>query len=145
MLTTATTRFSDRSGMTGCLSKAGCDNIPGRGILIIHNPLYNPREHDPSDPLYDAAKANGATYAPASMGNIRGGTFRGIIIVDELARMDSGPFNVYGATVMLAHENHNKRTWLHYNHGTGTMKYSCQAILYAANQIGPKRLAWTAD
>lgn len=133
------------TGTSGCLSKIGCGNIQGRGILIIHNPLYNPREHDPSDPLYDSAKAKSLTYAPASMGNIRGGTFRGIVLVDALARMDSGPFQIYGAVVMLAHENHSGRTWLHYNHGTGTIKYSCEAITHASHQFGPKRLAWTSE
>lgn len=132
-------------GGSACLSSLGCDNIQGRGLLIIHNPLFNPREHDPSDPLYDAAKASSSTYAPASMGNIRAGTFRGIVIVDQLARQDSGPFTIYGATLMLGHENQNERTWIHYTRGTGTMKYSCEAVTYAANLIGPKRLAWSAD
>src|SRR5919106_2904224 len=80
---------------------AGGNIVNGTGVLIVHNPLYNPREHDPADPLYDAAKVSDPTYAPANLGNINGGTFHGLIIADKIDKIN-GNIDIIGSVVSLS-------------------------------------------
>lgn len=120
---------------------AGGNNVTGTGILIVHNPLYNPREHDPGDPLYDSAKASDPAYAPANLGNINGGTFHGLIIADKIERIN-GNIDVIGAVVSLSEIDITLV-------GTGTAEilYSCSALQQAGNvsPLPPTRLSWSAD
>ena len=63
-------------GDYGSTGIEGTNTVNGTGILIVHNPLYNPREHDPSDPMYDPVKAAsdevGARIAAAMDSGISG-------------------------------------------------------------------------
>jgi type II secretory pathway pseudopilin PulG len=120
---------------------AGGNNVTGSGILIVHNPLYNPREHDPADPLYDSAKASDARYAPANLGNINGGTFHGLIIADKIDKIN-GNIDIIGAVVSLSEIDITL-----IGAGTAEILYSCSALTQAANSspLPPARLAWSAD
>jgi Tfp pilus assembly protein PilX len=121
---------------------AGGNNVSGTGILIVHNPLYNPREHDPADPMYDASKAsNLAVYGPANLGNINGGSFRGLIIADKIDKIN-GNIDIFGAIVSLTEIDVTK-----IGAGTAEIKYSCAALQQAANSfpVPPTRLSWSAD
>ncbi len=121
--------------------EAGGNEVNGTGILIVHNPLFNPREHDPADPLYDSAKVSDPAYAPANLGNINGGTFRGLIIADKIERIN-GNIDIFGAVVSLSEIDITLV-------GTGTAQilYSCSALQEAANSsaLPPTRLSWSAD
>ena len=122
--------------------EAGGNNLTGTGILIVHNPLYNPREHDASDPLYDAAKAsNLEVYGPANLGNINGGTFHGLIIADKIDRIN-GNIGIIGAVVSLTEINITL-----IGNGTAEVLYSCSALQQAGNSspLPPTRLSWSAD
>ena len=120
---------------------AGGNIVNGTGILIVHNPLYNPREHDPADALYDAAKASDARYAPANLGNINGGTFHGLIIADKIDKIN-GNIDVIGSVVSLSEIDVTI-----VGAGTARVLYSCSALTQAANSspLPPARLAWSAD
>lgn len=135
------TYITDNFGSTGaCATNGGCGNIQGTGVLIVHNPLYDPREHDPSDPLYDPDKAADPAYQPANVGNINGGTFKGVIIADKIDKID-GTVNIYGAIVSLTEIHIDK-----FGAGTAVMKYSCQAIQTIESTILiARRLTWVAD
>ncbi|HEY7473088.1 MAG TPA: prepilin-type N-terminal cleavage/methylation domain-containing protein [Gemmatimonadota bacterium] len=121
---------------------AGGNNVSGTGILIVHNPLYNPREHDPLDPSYNAAKAsNPAVYGPRNLGNINGGTFRGLIIADKIDKIN-GNIGIFGAVVSLSEIDVTK-----VGAGTADIKYSCAALQAAGGSfpVPPTRLSWAAD
>ncbi|HET6362453.1 MAG TPA: prepilin-type N-terminal cleavage/methylation domain-containing protein [Gemmatimonadota bacterium] len=120
---------------------AGGNIVNGTGILIVHNPLYNPREHDPADPLYDAAKVSDARYAPANLGNINGGTFHGLIIADRIDKIN-GNIDVIGSVVSLSEIDVTI-----VGAGTARVLYSCSALTQAANSspLPPARLAWSSD
>lgn len=136
------TWITDRAGGAGaCLSQAGCASLQGRGILIVHNPRYNPREHDPSDPLYDPLKAADPLYGPARVEDLNGGTFRGLVVVDDLPAEGTGDFNVYGSLVVLLGPGRLEPEWSE----PVTLSYSCEALVEAAREadLGPGRLAWT--
>ena len=120
---------------------AGGNVVNGTGILIVHNPLYNPREHDPADPFYDAAKVSDPRYAPANLGNINGGTFHGLIIADKIDKIN-GTIDVIGSVVSLSEIDVTI-----VGAGTARVLYSCSALTQAANSspLPPARLAWSAD
>lgn len=132
---------TDDYGSTGtCATGSGCGNIQGTGILIIHNPLYNPREHDPSDPLYDSAKANDPDFGPANMGNINGGEFKGIIIADKINKIN-GNVKIFGAIMSLTEIEIDM-----IGNGTAQIVYSCDAIQTVETAIvDPVRLSWVSD
>lgn len=133
--------ITDDFGSTGtCATDGGCGNIQGTGILIVHNPLYHPREHDPSDVLYDAAKASDPLYAPANLGNVNGGEFKGIIIADRVNKIN-GNVEIYGAIMSLTEIDVDI-----IGAGTAVIKYSCDAISTVESNITkPVRLTWVAD
>lgn len=128
-------------GDYGSTGIEGTNTVNGTGILIVHNPLYNPREHDPADPMYDAAKASDARYAPANLGNINGGTFHGLIIADKIERIN-GNIDIIGAVVSLSEIDITL-----VGAGTAEILYSCSALTQAGNSspLPPARLAWSAD
>lgn len=132
---------TDDFGSTGaCATDGGCGNIQGTGILVVHNPLYNPREHDPEDPLYDAAKANDPDYGPANMGNINGGAFKGIIIADKINKIN-GSVKVFGAIMSLTEVEIDM-----IGAGTAEIYYSCTAIQMVESAIvDPIRLSWVSE
>jgi len=120
---------------------AGGNNLTGTGILIVHNPLYNPRQHDPAEPSYDAAIASDPAYAPANLGNINGGNFHGLIIADKIDKID-GTIGITGAIVSLTEIDMTL-----VGAGTATIKYSCSGLNQAGNSstLPPERLSWSAD
>ncbi len=135
------TYITDDFGSTGtCATTGGCGNIQGTGVLIVHNPLYHPREHDPDDPLYNAAKANNPAYAPANVGNINGGVFKGIIVADKVDKIN-GNVEIYGAVLSLTEIDVDI-----VGSGTAIIKYSCDAIQLVESALTqPVRLTWMAD
>lgn len=120
---------------------AGGSELNGTGILIVHNPLYNPLEHDPTSPYYDAAKASDARYAPANLGNINGGSFHGLVIADKIDRIN-GNIDITGAVISLSEIDVTL-----VGNGTAEVKYSCSALQQAGNasSVPPARLSWSAD
>lgn len=121
-------------------SGAGSGNIQGTGVLIVHNPLYNPREHDPEDPMYNASRASDPLYQPANLGNVNGGTFKGLIIADKVDKIN-GSVQIYGSVVSLTEIDVNI-----VGAGTADVRYSCTAIQTVSNTIvAPRRLAWMAE
>jgi hypothetical protein len=130
------TYVTDDFGSTG----AGSGTINGTGVLIVHNPMFNPREHDPEDPLYDSAKASDPAYAPANLGNINGGVFRGLIIADRVDKIN-GNVSIYGSVVSLTEIDVNI-----VGAGTAQIRYSCEALqTISSSLVAPRRLAWMAD
>lgn len=127
---------TDDFGSTG----AGSGNITGTGVLIVHNPLFNPREHDPADPMYDPVKASDPAYAPANLGNVNGGVFHGLIIADRVDKIN-GNVKIYGSVVSLTEIDVNI-----VGAGTAEVRYSCESIQTVSNSlVAPRRLAWMAD
>lgn len=130
------TYVTDDFGSSG----AGSNNIQGTGVLVVHNPLFNPREHDPEDPLYDEEKASDPAYAPANIGNVNDGTFHGVIIADRIDKID-GNVDIYGSVVSLTEIDVNI-----IGAGTAEIRYSCTTIeTITQNLVVPRRLAWVAD
>jgi len=130
------TYVTDDFGSNG----AGSGDIDGSGVLIVHNPLYDPREHDPSHALYDPVKAANPAYAPATLGNINKGTFNGIVIADRIDKL-TGKTKIFGSVVMLRRvdDGDNVAT------GQTLIQYSCTAIQTSTAGLGgPRRLAWSA-
>lgn len=118
----------------------GTNHINGTGMLVVHNPLYDPREHDPSHPMYNASRASDPAYAPANLGNINGGTFHGIVIADKIDKID-GNLTVLGAIIALSNVDATK-----VGAGTANILYSCEAIQAAGNSLLPAiRLSWKAE
>ncbi len=112
--------------------------LDGSGILIVHNPLFDPREHDPQDPLYDPAKTADPRYRPATLGNASGGTFHGVIIADRIDRF-TGDAQIYGSVVTLSRTHSSSIT------GRASIQYSCAAVQISARTVmRPRRLAWVS-
>ncbi|MGH7565548.1 MAG: hypothetical protein ACREK2_01840 [Gemmatimonadota bacterium] len=120
---------------------AGGNELNGTGILIVHNPLYNPLEHDITSAFYDAAKASDPAYAPANLGNINGGSFHGLVIADKIDRIN-GNIDITGAVISLSEIDVTL-----IGNGTAEIKYSCSALQQAsiASTVPPTRLSWSAD
>ncbi|MGH7565544.1 MAG: hypothetical protein ACREK2_01820 [Gemmatimonadota bacterium] len=118
----------------------GTNHINGTGMLVVHNPLYDPREHDPDHPLYNASRVSDPAYAPANLGNINGGTFHGIVIADKIDKID-GNLTVLGAIIALSNVDATK-----VGAGTADILYSCEAIQAAGNSLLPAiRISWKAE
>ena len=118
---------------------AGSDpGLDGTGILIVHNPLFDPREHDPHNPLYDAARAVDPRYAPARLGNKTGGTFRGLIVADWIDKF-TGQAKIYGSVQTLSRTHESSLA------GKAMIQYSCAAVRLASHTITrPRRLSWVS-
>ncbi|HUP00175.1 MAG TPA: hypothetical protein VM737_01445, partial [Gemmatimonadota bacterium] len=120
-------------------------NVDGTALVIVHNPLYDPRDWDPDHPQYStseaaAKRADPTTYGPAELGNINGGTFKGIIIADKVDKID-GNVTIYGSVISLSGVDESI-----IGAGTATLRYSCQAIEALANGMqAARRLAWVAE
>ena len=136
-------RLAARRRRHGCAGAgaAGGSELNGTGILIVHNPLYNPLEHDPASAYYDAAKASDPRYAPANLGNINGGSFHGLVIADKIDRIN-GNIDITGAVISLSEIDVTL-----VGNGTAEVKYSCTALQQAGNasSVPPARLSWSAD
>jgi hypothetical protein len=120
---------------------AGGNNLTGSGILIVHNPLYDPRQHDPTNAMYDVSIATDPQYAPANLGNINGGTFHGLIIADKIDKIN-GNIDVIGGVVSLTEIDVTM-----IGAGTAEILYSCDALQQVGNSapLPPTRLSWSAN
>lgn len=136
------TWITDRAGGPAhCLTSGGCADIEGSGILIVHNPRYDPREHDPDHARYDPVKALSPLHQPARLDDLSGGTFRGLVVVDRLPGRATGSFVIEGALVELwSGSSHRVVEWP----AGAAVQYSCETLLDAtrAAGLGPERLAW---
>jgi hypothetical protein len=113
-------------------------NLDGTGVLIVHNPLFDPREHDPHDPLYDPSRVADPRYAPARLGNKTGGTFRGLIIADWIDKF-TGQASIYGSMMTLSRTHESSLS------GKAHIQYSCAAVQLASRTITrPRRLSWAS-
>lgn len=124
--------------VTGDFGTAGGTgpSIEGSGILIVHNPLFDPREHDPDDPLYDPERVADSRYRPATLGNITQGVFRGVVVADRVDQL-TGQSQIYGSLVTLARSHGSSLS------GRALIQYSCAAVQVAARTVTrPRRLAW---
>jgi hypothetical protein len=120
---------------TGAGSGPGLD---GTGVLIVHNPLFDPREHDPADPLYDPSRVADPRYRPAVLGNKTGGTFRGVVIADRIDKF-TGQATVYGSVVTLSRTHGSSLA------GKARIQYSCAAVQIASRTMTrPRRLSWAS-
>jgi hypothetical protein len=127
-------------GDYGSKAIEGTNQVNGTGMLVVHNPLYDPREHDPSHPLYNPSRVSDPAYAPANLGNINGGLFHGIIIADKIDKID-GNLTVLGAIIALSNVDATK-----VGAGTADILYSCEAIQAAGNSLLPAiRISWKAE
>jgi hypothetical protein len=131
----------DRSFPTGSGS-GGC-SYSGTGILILHNPRYNPRYFDPTDPLYSSATSPiaGQTAAeyradplnqPRSFNYNANNTFKGLIIADSVGEIGpgiTGNAAILGAIISLDRVNGAIGT------GNAEIGYSSAAIANALNSI----------
>ncbi|HET6343033.1 MAG TPA: hypothetical protein VFG78_12725 [Gemmatimonadota bacterium] len=112
--------------------------LDGMGVLIVHNPLFDPREHDPHDPRYDPSRVADPRYAPASLGNKTGGTFRGLIIADRIEKF-TGQASIYGSVMSLSRTHESSLS------GQVHIQYSCTAVQLASRTITrPRRLSWAS-
>jgi hypothetical protein len=113
-------------------------DLDGTGILIVHNPLFDPREHDPHDPLYDPSRVADPQYAPARLGNKTGGTFRGLIVADWIDKF-TGQAKIYGAVQTLSRTHESSLA------GKAMIQYSCAAVQLASRTITrTRRLSWVS-
>jgi hypothetical protein len=112
--------------------------LDGSGVLIVHNPLFDPREHDPTDPLYDPSRVADPRYRPAVLGNQTGGTFRGVVIADRIDKF-TGQATVYGSVVTLSRTHGSSLA------GKARIQYSCAAVQIASRTMTrPRRLSWAS-
>lgn len=119
---------------------AGSGDLSGSGVLIVHNPLFDPREHDPDDPLYDPVKAADPAYAPATLGNINSGTFEGVIIADTIDKL-AGRVEILGSVIMLRRTDDGGDVIT----GRASVQRSCTAIETATQGLGGvRRLSWSS-
>lgn len=112
------------SGLTGnqyYTSSSSNANITGNGLLVLHNPNFDP-----------------ATGANAAVLDANTGTFRGIIIADRISLR--GNVTIIGAVISLSTLSTEAT-----GAGTPSIEYSCQAIeKFAAGQIN-KKLNWRKE
>ncbi|MGH7541775.1 MAG: hypothetical protein ACRELC_12320 [Gemmatimonadota bacterium] len=127
-------------GGLSCLTRHGCGNIDGSGVLIVHNPRYDPRVHDPTDPRYDLLASLDPRNRPARLLDLRGGTFHGLVVVDKAPATPSAAATIHGAVVVLSSASNARFDWP----AGSVVRYSCDALSRAARSLGlpPRRLAW---
>lgn len=131
----------DRNFPTGS-GGGGCD-YSGTGIMILHNPRYDPRFFDPTNPLYSSSTSpvagqTAAQYRSDSANQPRyfnynaSNNFKGIIIADSIGEIGpgiTGNANILGAIISLDRVNGSVGT------GNATIGYSTAAINNAINSI----------
>ncbi len=131
----------DLSFPTG--SAGGGCTYSGTGIMILHNPRYNPRYFDPLDPLYTSGTSpisgqTAAQYRADTLNQPRyfnynaNNNFKGIIIADSIGEIGpgiSGSAAILGAIISLDRVNGAIGT------GNATISYSSMAVNNAVNSI----------
>ncbi len=132
--------FGNLSGITYVTSGSVPSQIAGSGILIVHNPNYDVQKYDcvnfPGKCKigYSLDPAN----KPLSLTLDANGTFKGIIITDQLERLN-GNFTLLGALVSLGTEAGAIPA-----NGGGAAKWSCETVQDAGAALSAYaiRLSW---
>ena len=132
--------YRNLQGVNYIVSGDVSSQISGSGILIVHNPRYDPRRYDclhfPTQcvPGYVLDPAN----QPMTLRINAAGSFNGIIITDNLIRLN-GNFEMLGGIVSLATEDVNIPA-----NGNGWVKWSCETVRDAVEQANSYnvRLSW---
>lgn len=120
----------------------GCD-YSGTGILILHNPRYNPRYFDPLDPLYTSSTSpiTGQTAAqyradtanqPRYFNYNAHNSFKGLVIADSIGEIGPG---ITGSAAVLAAMISLDRVNGSIGTGNATISYSLAAINNALDSI----------
>lgn len=120
----------------------GC-SYGGTGILIIHNPRYDPRYFDPADPLYSSSTSpiSGQTAAqyradtanrPRYFNYNGSNTFKGIIIADSIGEIGpgiTGNADIIGALISLDRVNGSVGS------GHASINYSSASVSFAISTL----------
>jgi hypothetical protein len=137
------------SGLTYITGDYPGPNDGGTGILVVHNPNYDPVKYEASKVFAESAGATvlpgyDATYdytapanQPARLGNYNSNaTFKGLIIADVVYKVTGTP-TIIGAVVSLS--TIDVQTF-----GTGDAKvlYSSEALNHFTSRGFSKKLAW---
>ena len=132
--------FGNLSGINYVSSGSVPSQIGGSGILIVHNPNFDPRKSDCTNFPGTCIAGYGSDPAnePMTLRINGNGSFKGIIIVDELQRLN-GNFSMLGALASLTTTPIDIPA-----NGSGSLKWSCEAIQDALNQASSYgvRLSW---
>jgi hypothetical protein len=132
--------FGNLSGITYVTSGSVPSQIGGSGILIVHNPNYDVKKYDCGN--FPGTCKIGYSLDPANkplhLKLNANGTFKGIIITDQLERLN-GNFTLLGALVSLGTEAGDIPA-----NGGGAAKWSCQTVQDAGAELSGYtiRLSW---
>ncbi len=136
----AVTDFLNLSGINYVTSGSIPSQISGSGILIIHNPRYDVKKYDCTNfpSTCEPGYSNDAANQPLTLRINANGNFNGIIITDELVRLN-GNFAMLGGLISLTTDQVNIPA-----NGSGSLKWSCEAVNDAAEQASAYgiRLSW---
>jgi Tfp pilus assembly protein PilX len=146
--------------VTGDYARPG--GSPNQGILIVHNPLFDPRawdasvfnpaapthyqtgssyyqpKLDPTNPAYDLAYVS--AHAPANLGNWNANNvFKGVIIADKIDKIN-GNVEIIGAVISLSTIDVDK-----IGNGSAIISYSCEAISKIAVTGYTLKLSWSRE
>jgi hypothetical protein len=119
--------FLNLSGVNYVTSGSVPSQISGSGILIVHNPNFDVKKYDcvhfptTCEIGYSLDPAN----QPLPLKINANGKFNGIIITDELIRLN-GTFEMLGALVSLTTLDMNIPA-----NGSGYVRWSCEAVIDA--------------
>jgi hypothetical protein len=123
------------------------DNGTNTGILIVHNPNYDPCKYDAAKVFADTGDTSSPCYTPgydytapqnqpAALSFTGTGTFKGLIVADVVDSISGSP-TVIGAIVSLSTIDVNK-----FGTGTPDILFSSEALNHAASLGYSKKLAW---
>ncbi|MFN2433180.1 MAG: hypothetical protein ABR599_10275 [Gemmatimonadota bacterium] len=124
--------FENLSGVNYVTSGSVPSKISGSGILIVHNPNYDAKKYDcvnfPTTCVlgYAADLAN----QPSTLKINANGEFKGIIITDQLIRLN-GNFTMLGGLISLATKDIDIPA-----NGSGYLRWSCEVVQDAMDQVG---------
>jgi hypothetical protein len=124
--------FKNLTGINYITSGSVPSQIAGSGILIVHNPNYDVKTYDCVN--FPGTCKTGYALDPANQpmslklnGN---GTFKGIIITDQLERLD-GDFSLLGALASIGTVAGDIPA-----NGGGSARWSCETVQGALNAAG---------
>ncbi|HEY7460688.1 MAG TPA: PilX N-terminal domain-containing pilus assembly protein [Gemmatimonadota bacterium] len=132
--------FQYLSGVNYVTSGTVPSQIGGSGILIVHNPNFDPTKYDCSHfpstcvPGY----SNDSNNQPMTLKINANGNFKGIVITDNLIRLN-GNFTMLGGIVSLATDVSNIPA-----NGSGYVRWSCEVVQDVVAQATgyDTRLSW---
>jgi len=122
--------FRNLSGVNYVVSGSIPSQIEGSGILIVHNPNYDARTYDCEH--FPTTCRTGDSLDPANepmeLRINANGTFKGIIITDQLIRLN-GNFTILGGLASLSTESVDIA-----GNGNTSVKWSCQTVTDALDR-----------